>query len=154
MIPGCAPATCPEGTTGTPAGPASPEGMVPGCTTPAPTTPAAPVTPAPAPAPAAPAPAPVTPTPVAQTVQGDNAPTAGQGEDTPQSDVQGEEAEGSAPKDTEQAEAAPVATAAPSPTEASAAELPFTGVNAWWLGLLGLSVAGTGVVLRKRVMQE
>jgi LPXTG-motif cell wall-anchored protein len=69
--------------------------------------------------------------------------------------VQGEESEGSAPAGTQEAaEAAPVATAAPSPTQASGAELPFTGVNAWWLGLLGLSVAGMGIVLRRKGLQE
>ena len=58
--------------------------------------------------------------------------------------VQGEDAEG-------EGDTAPAATATPGPTqEASSGELPFTGVNAWWLGLLGLTAAGTGVVLRRR----
>jgi hypothetical protein len=89
-----------------------------------------------------------TPTPEGTTVEGENAPTAGEGEDTPESDVQGENAEGTP---GEEAQTTPVATAAPGPTpEASGQELPFTGVNAWWLGLLGLTAAGTGVVLRRR----
>jgi LPXTG-motif cell wall-anchored protein len=106
-------------------------------------TPAAPVTPTVTPATP-------TPTPVAQTVQGENVPTAGQGENeaTPEEgDVEGETSEGSPSEET----TTPAATAAPGPTqEASAGELPFTGVNAWWLGLLGLTAAGTGVVLRRR----
>ncbi len=104
-------------------------------------TPAAPVTPTVTPA---------TPTPVAQTVQGEDVPTAGQGENeaTPdEGDVEGQTSEGSPSEET----TTPAATAAPGPTqEASAGELPFTGLNAWWLGLLGLTVAGTGVVLRRR----
>jgi LPXTG-motif cell wall-anchored protein len=115
-----------------------------GCTvtTAAPVTPqAAPpaaVTPTPTPTPATPA------TPVAEDVNGENAPTAGE-EETPQGGVQGE-SDQSPPRET-----TPVATAAPGPSpEASAGQLPFTGMNAWWLGLLGLTVAGTGVVLRRR----
>jgi len=92
-------------------------------------------------------PAPTAPTPEAQTVEGENVPAAGEGENAPETgDVEGENA-GGAPEE----ETTPVATATPGPSpEASAGELPFTGVNAWWLGLLGLTVAGTGVVLRRR----
>jgi hypothetical protein len=86
-----------------------------------------------------------TPTPEATNVQGEDVPTAGEGENAPESgDVKGENDEGT----PEAQDTTPVATAAP--TEASAGELPFTGVNAWWIGLLGLTVAGTGVVLRRR----
>jgi LPXTG-motif cell wall-anchored protein len=91
-------------------------------------------------------PTPATPTPVAETEQGATVPTAGQGENesTPgEGDVAGETSE--SPPTT------PSATASPGPTqEASAGTLPFTGSNAWWLGLLGFTVAGTGVVLRRR----
>jgi LPXTG-motif cell wall-anchored protein len=68
------------------------------------------------------------------------------GEDENQPDeggVQGENAAGG------EEETTPVATASPSP-EASGSELPFTGMNAWWVGVLGLTLAGTGVVLRRR----
>jgi LPXTG-motif cell wall-anchored protein len=147
MPQGCSlPPTCPPGSTGTPTGPATtPSGMPAGCTV----TPAAPAPPAAPAAPVAPqatppAPAPTPTTPVAEDVEGENAPTAGE-EETPQGGVQGESDEGG-PEDT-----TPVATASPGPApEASAGELPFTGANAWWLGLLGLTVAGTGVVLRRR----
>jgi LPXTG-motif cell wall-anchored protein len=111
-----------------------------GCS-PSPVTPAAPVTPAVTPA---------TPTPIAQTVQGENVPTAGQGENETapnEGDVEGETSEGTPSEETP----TPAATAAPGPTqEASAGELPFTGMNAWWLGLLGFTAAGTGVFLRRR----
>jgi LPXTG-motif cell wall-anchored protein len=117
-----------------------------GCTA-TPTTPAAPPTPA---TPATPTltPATPTPTPVAQTNEGENVPTAGQGEneETPErGDVEGETSE-STPTET-----TPSVTASPGPTqEASAGTLPFTGSNAWWLGLLGFTAAGTGIVLRRR----
>jgi LPXTG-motif cell wall-anchored protein len=126
----------PGGCVVTPAAPTPP-------TPPAPAAPAAPVTPQATPP--APTPAPTPATPVAEDVNGENAPTAGE-EETPQGGVQGEsDQSGPAPQTT------PVATAAPGPSpEASAGELPFTGMNAWWLGLLGLTVAGTGVVLRRR----
>jgi LPXTG-motif cell wall-anchored protein len=114
-----------------------PEGCV--VTPAAPVTPPAPVTPQATP----PTPTPTPTTPVAEDVQS-NAPTAGE-EETPQGGVQGESDRSPAPETT------PVATAAPGPSpEASAGQLPFTGMNAWWLGLLGLTVAGTGVVLRRR----
>jgi hypothetical protein len=88
-----------------------------------------------------------TPTPEGTSVEGENAPNAGEGENAPEGGgVEGENAEGT----PEAEDTTPVATAAPGPSpEASAGELPFTGVNAWWLGLLGLTVAGTGVVLRR-----
>jgi len=74
-------------------------------------------------------------------VEDEDVPAAGEEEE---GGVEGENAEGSSPEDE-----TPVATASPSP-EASAGELPFTGINAWWLGLLGITLAGTGVVLRRR----
>ena len=71
---------------------------------------------------------------------------AGEEETPDESEVQGESEAGGA-----EDEAAPVATASPGPTpEASSGELPFTGINAWWIGLLGITAAGTGVVLRRR----
>jgi LPXTG-motif cell wall-anchored protein len=82
-------------------------------------------------------------------------PVTGQ-DDTPEespSGVQGEANSGSGPESETGAgtETVPSATATPGPTqEAAAGELPFTGVNAWWLALLGFSAAGTGVVLRRR----
>jgi hypothetical protein len=144
MPEGCSlPPTCPPGSTGAPTGPAPAPGEMPaGCT-------ATPVTPqATTPVATTPAPTPTTtpttsPAPDTQTAQGEE-------EDTPeQNEVQGENAEGESPGTEE--DTAPSATAAPGPTqETGAGELPFTGVNAWWLGLLGLTVAGTGAVLRRR----
>ena len=140
------PTTCPPGSTGTPTGPATtPGGMPEGCAV----TPAAPVTPQ---APAVPTPTPTTPaaptpTPEDTTVESENVPVADEEATPDEGGVQGENAEGS------EEETTPVATASPAPA-ASAEELPFTGVNAWWLGLLGLTVAGTGMVLRRRVSSE
>jgi hypothetical protein len=114
------------------------------------------VTPTPAPTPvSAPAPAPVV-------TPGAIAPVTGSGEtpapdETPASDVKGQEDTGSAPsaQSGTGTDTAPVAAAAPATTqEASAGELPFTGVNAWWLALLGLTAAGTGVVIRRRVAPD
>jgi LPXTG-motif cell wall-anchored protein len=72
---------------------------------------------------------------------------SGQGEnETPQSGVQGETE--TSPSETPSSP--PSASATPGPTqEASAGQLPFTGINAWWLVLLGGSLAGTGIVLRR-----
>jgi LPXTG-motif cell wall-anchored protein len=90
------------------------------------------------------------------TTPGTVTPVAGQGEspsESPQSGVQGEANSGAGPTSDTGAgnDTAPSATAAPGPTqEAAAGELPFTGVNAWWLALLGFAAAGTGVVLRRR----
>jgi hypothetical protein len=123
----------PEGCAVTPAAPVTPQAPTPATPVTTPTTPAA-----------------TTPAPEETSAEGETVPTAGEDEDTPdEGGVQGENAEGT-PEDV-----TPVATASPGPSqEASAGELPFTGVNAWWLGLLGLSVAGTGMVLRRKVSSE
>jgi hypothetical protein len=94
------------------------------------------VTPAAPSTPAAPTPAPAEETPIADS---EAAPE--------ESEVQGE-SEAGGDEGQEEQEATPVA--APSPTEASGAELPFTGINAWWMGALGLTAAGIGIALRRR----
>jgi LPXTG-motif cell wall-anchored protein len=119
---------------------------MPGGCTPTPTTPAAPVTPAAPTTPAITPAAPTPPTPVAETQTGQSVPSAGEESTPSEGDVQGENSEGNTPSET-----TPSATASPGPTqEATSGTLPFTGANAWWLGVLGLSLAGTGVVLRRR----